>query len=137
MGELPHSNNVEIMRMQYIAIAGSVFLLFFILNLIRTKRIKEEYSLIWLLLALVFMVFSFWRKGLDYVSEAMGVAYPPAALFLVLLMAVFMILIQFSTIISNHAESIKNLTQEQGLTRFEIDSLKRRIKELEKEHGDS
>lgn len=128
---VPYSLDVNIFKMQYIAIAGSIALLLFILNLIRRKRIKEEYSLLWLFLSLVFLVFSVWREGLDYISKLMGVAYPPAALFLILLMAIFMILIQFSIIISKQAENNKNLTQEHGLLKFEHENLKRRVNELE------
>lgn len=131
MEDTPYSLAVNITKMQYIAIAGSLALMFFILNLIRKKRIKEEYSLLWLFLAIVFLVLSIWREGLDYISQFMGVAYPPAALFLILLMAIFMILIQFSIIISNHADNNKNLTQEHGLLKFELENLKKRLKELE------
>jgi len=127
----PYSIDVNIFKMQYIAIIGSVLLLVFILNLIRRKRIKEEYSLLWLLLSVVFLVLSLWREGLDYISKLMGVAYPPAALFLILLMAIFMILIQFSIIISKQAENSKNLTQEHGLLKFEHDNLRDRVKHLE------
>ncbi len=123
--------NVNIFRMQYIAIAGSILLMFFILNLIRRKRIKEEYSLLWLFLSVVFLVFSIWREGLDSISKLMGVAYPPAALFMVLLIAIFMILIQFSIIISSQAEKNKNLTQELGIIKFEIENLKSRIEHIE------
>lgn len=127
----PYSIDVNIFKMQYIAIFGSVVLLIFILNLIRRKRIKEEYSLLWLLLSIVFLVFSVWREGLDFISRLMGVAYPPAALFLILLMAIFMILIQFSIIISKQAENNKNLTQEHGLLKFDHENLQKRVKNLE------
>lgn len=127
----PYALDVNIFKMQYIAIIGSVVLLVFILNLIRRKRIKEEYSLLWLFLSFVFILFSVWREGLDYISKLMGVAYPPAALFLILLMAIFMILIQFSIIISRQAENNKNLTQEHGLLKFEHENLKKRVEELE------
>ena len=127
----PYALDVNIFKMQYIAIIGSVVLLVFILNLIRRKRIKEEYSLLWLFLSFVFILFSVWREGLDYISRLMGVAYPPAALFLILLMAIFMILIQFSIIISRQTENNKNLTQEHGLLKFEHENLKKRVEELE------
>ena len=57
----PYALDVNIFKMQYIAIIGSVVLLVFILNLIRRKRIKEEYSLLWLFLSFVFILFSSWR----------------------------------------------------------------------------
>jgi len=102
----------------------SIILFLFIMYLIRSQRLKEEYSLLWIFFSLVFMVFSFWRNGLDYVSEFLGVAYPPAALFMILLMAIFLILIEFSIIISKLSDKNKSLAQEIGL-------LKHRLKNVE------
>jgi hypothetical protein len=44
-----------------------------------------------------------------------------------------MILIQFSIIISSQAEKNKNLTQEHGIMKFEMDNLKSRIQRIETE----
>ena len=120
--------NVNIFKMQIIAIAGSILLFLFILYLVRKKRIKEEYSLLWIFFGAVFIVFSFWRQGLDYLASLIGVAYPPTAILLILLMAVFIILIQFSIIISRLSETNKTLCQEIGLLKFEIENLKKEIK---------
>jgi len=113
-----------ISQIQIVAIAVSIILFLFIMYLIRSQRLKEEYSLLWIFFSLVFMVFSFWRNGLDYVSEFLGVAYPPAALFMILLMAIFLILIEFSIIISKLSDKNKSLAQEIGL-------LKHRLKNVE------
>jgi len=97
--------------------------------LIRSQRLKEEYSLLWIFFSLVFMVFSFWREGLDYVSEFLGVAYPPAALFMILLMAIFLILIEFSIIISKLADKNKSLAQEIGLLKHRLENVEGKKKE--------
>lgn len=118
----------DISQIQIVAITVSLLLFLFIMYLIRSQRMKEEYSLLWIFFSLVFILFSFWRGGLDYVSEFLGVAYPPAALFMILLMAIFLILIEFSIIISKLADKNKSLAQEIGL-------LKQRLKKLEEESG--
>lgn len=115
-------------QVQYIAIAFSLILFFVILFLIRKRRIKEEYSLMWLLFSLVFIVFALWRKGLDVVSGFLGIAYPPAAMLLILLMAIFLIMIEFSMIISKLADKNKNLAQEIALLYHEIEKLKKKMK---------
>lgn len=122
---------VELYRIQVLAILGSVGLLIFILWLIRNKRIKEEYSLLWLFFGGIFLFFSIWRGGLDYVSKWMGIAYPPAAIFLILLMAVFMILIQFSIIISRQAENTKKLAQDHSILKMEVQQLRKRLAKQE------
>lgn len=119
---------MEITRIQYLAIAGSILLVLSILFLIRQKQLKEKYSLLWLFFGIIFIVFSFWRKGLDWVSDVVGIAYPPAALFLILLMAVFFIMIEFSVIISRQSEWIKKMGQDVGLLKMEIEQLKKKMK---------
>ena len=111
-------------RIQIIAIAGSISLLIFIIVLIRQHRLKEEYSLLWLFFTIVFIVFSFWRNGLEWISDVIGIAYPPAALFLILIMALFVIMIEFSIIISKQSHWIKTMGQEMALMKQEIKELK-------------
>ena len=119
----------DISQIQIVAISVSLLLFLFIMYLIRSQRLKEEYSLLWIFFSLVFIVFSFWRGGLDYISEFLGVAYPPAALFMILLMAIFLILIEFSIIISKLSDKNKSLAQEIGL-------LKHRLEKLEDEKSE-
>jgi len=119
----------DISQIQIVAIAVSLLLFLFIMYLIRSQRLKEEYSLLWIFFSLVFMVFSFWREGLDYVSEFLGVAYPPAALFMILLMAIFLILIEFSIIISKLADKNKSLAQEIGLLKHRLENVEGKKKE--------
>ena len=112
----------SIQMTQYIAIAVSISLFLYILYLVRKKKIKEEYSLLWLLSSIVFIVFSIWRDGLEYFAKLIGIAYPPAALFLILLLAIFLILIEFSINISKLSENNKILAQELALLRNEIEA---------------
>jgi hypothetical protein len=123
---------VNINTVQILSILGSFGFLLFILFQIHSKRMREEYSVLWLLLGAVFITFSLWRSGLDHLSRLMGVAYPPAALFLILIMAVFMILIQFSVIISRATENNKHLTQEHSMLKLEVKLLKKKLQNLEK-----
>ena len=127
LGQIAYNPDVDINRIQILAIIGSLGIFLFVVELIRKKRIKEEYSLLWLFFGAIFVLLSVWRRGLDEFSELIGVAYPPAALFLLLLMAVFMILIQFSIIISKQSESIKKMAQEIGLIKIDLEKAKKDI----------
>jgi hypothetical protein len=124
MNEKASSIGSNIQMTQYIAIAVSIGLFLYILFLVRNKKIREEYSLLWLFSSIVFIVFSIWRDGLEYFAKLIGIAYPPAALFLILLLAVFLILIEFSINISKLTEKNKSLAQELALLRNELESLK-------------
>ena len=115
---------IETYHLQIVAIIASFLFLGLILFLIHRKKIKEEYSLIWLLISIIFIVFSFWRDGLEYMAKILGVSYPPAALFMILTIAIFLILIEFSIIISKQSDKSKTLAQEIGLLKQELEELK-------------
>jgi hypothetical protein len=124
MSEGISSLGISVKTTQYIAIIVSISLFLFILFLVRNKKIKEEYSLLWLFSSIVFITFSIWREGLEVFAKLMGIAYPPAALFLILLLAIFLILIEFSITISKLTETSKILTQELALLKHELENLK-------------
>jgi hypothetical protein len=113
--------NVQVFRIQVLAIVGSILLIIFILELIRRKRLKEEFSILWLGMGIVFLVISLFRRLLDKFSYLVGIDYPPAALFLILIMGLTVILIHFSVAISELKEANKKLTQELGLLKKEIE----------------
>jgi hypothetical protein len=124
MNEKVSSLGTNVQTTQFIAIFVSISLFLYIFYLVRNKKIKEEYSLLWLASSLVFIVFSIWRHGLELFAKLMGIAYPPAALFLILMLAIFLILIEFSIHISKLSEKNKILAQELALFKNELELLK-------------
>lgn len=109
-------------RVQIFAIIGSVVIFLFILELIRKKKIKEQYSLLWFFSGLAFIILAVWRDALQWLAHIMGIAYPPAALLLILVIAIFLILIQFSVIISKLSDKNDRLIQEVALLKERVDS---------------
>ncbi len=116
-------------RIQVFSIIGSVLLLIFVLKLIRRKKLKEEYSLLWLGFGIIFILLSIVRPLLEIVASAIGIIYAPAALLLILVISIFFILIQFSIVISKLADSNKNLIQEVGILKTEVKKLQQSLKE--------
>jgi hypothetical protein len=122
----------DINRVQYIAIVGSLAMLAFIFELTRKKKIRVQYAILWFFIGLVFLIFSLWRQGLDVAAKAVGVVYPPAALFLLLILGVFAILVQFSVVISKISDQNTKIIQELGAAQSEIERLK-----IEQSNSDS
>ena len=106
---------------QIISIIGSLLFLTTIIELIRRKLLKEAYAIIWLFFGCLFLFFSCWRKALDYIALAIDIAYPPAMLFLLLIVAITLVLIQFSVVISRQSDQIKTLTQELAILKQQKD----------------
>jgi hypothetical protein len=116
-------------RIQVFSIIGSLLLFVFILKLVKRKKLKEEYSLLWLAFGIIFIILSIFKPLLEIVASMIGIVYAPAALLLILVISVFFILIQFSIVISKLAEGNKNLTQEVGILKAEIKKLQQSFKD--------
>lgn len=102
-------------RIQLVAIAGSVILLLLVLEMVRRRRLMERYALLWLLAAIVLAGLALWRNALVHLSRAIGIAYPPNALFVVAFGAVLLLLLHFSSAVSRLSDQTKTLAQRVAL----------------------
>lgn len=116
-------------RIQVFSILGSTALTWIILSLIKRKKLKEEYSLLWLFCSLIFILLSIFKPLLNIFAQALGIIYAPSALLLILIVSAFFIMIQFSIVISKLSENNKNLTQEVGLLKAQIKKLSKQVQE--------
>jgi hypothetical protein len=96
------------------AIAAALFLLV-IFELIRGRRLQERYALLWLLTGGVILVLAVWRDALRLVAEQLGIAYPPSALFVVGFLFILVVLLHYSTVISELSERNVRLAQDIAL----------------------
>ncbi len=110
-------------KIQIISILGSVVLLGIIVYLIKTKKLRVQYSLLWLLTGFLLLVFSIWRGLLDKISAIVGIYYPPSMLFLVGFLFLLMILLRFSVILSEQFERTKKIAQEISLLKERMEKL--------------
>ena len=89
------------LRVSIAASVASVLLLLVVLELIRGRRLKERYALLWLATGVVLLVLSAWRDGLNTIASWLGVGtYPPAILFAAATMFVIVVLLHYSTVLS-------------------------------------
>ncbi len=112
-----------------VTIAGAVaslVLLAVILDLIRRRRLRERYALLWLLTGLVLLALSVWRDGLNTIADWAGVeGYPPAILFAVGLLFVIAVLLHYSTVISKLSDQNTILAQRLALLEAELTTTSR------------
>lgn len=107
-----------------VTIAISIAALLFVLELVRRRRLREEYSLLWLGIAAAMLVISFWRDLLHGLAETVGIAYPPNLLFMLAILFVFLLMLYFSTVITRLTQENKEIAQEVALLRHEIERLR-------------
>ena len=97
---------------QIVAIAVSTALLLLVLELVRRRRLTEEYSFIWIACTLALLGLSIWRDVLHAIARWLGVFYPPAVLLLVLTAFVFVGLLYFSVTLSRQRAQIERLIED-------------------------
>ena len=118
-------------RISIAAAIASVVLILVVLELIRGRRLKERYALLWLVTGLVLLVLSIWRDGLNTIAGWLGVSgYPPAILFAAAILFVVVVLLHYSTVLSK-------LDDESTLLAQELAILRRRVEELEQVDADT
>lgn len=118
-------------------LAIAVFVL--ILELVRQRALREEYSLLWLGTASIMILVSVWRDLLHGLASFMGIAYPPNLLFLMASIFMALMLLYFSTVITRLTGENKDIAQEVALLRHEIESLRtqQHRKQQESEQADT
>lgn len=99
-----------------VAAVASVILLIVVLELIRSRRLRERYALLWLVTGVVLLVLSAWRSGLNTIADWVGVTgYPPAVLFAVATLFILLVLLDYSTVISRLSNENTVLAQRLAL----------------------
>jgi hypothetical protein len=125
------------LRARIFAVIVGVLVLLFVLNLVRTRKLKEEFALWWILTGVILVLSPILIDYLDMVAYALGIEYPPALIFLLAIISLLFVLFQFSTRISRYAEQIKVLTQEQAVLRARVEELEESVKEAEEGHAEA
>lgn len=106
-------------RTMIVGAAGSIGVLLLVLELVRRRRLREEYALLWLATGVVLLLLSLSRPLLDTLAALTGIFYPPSALFLVALLFVLAILMHFSIVLTRLTQENRKLAQQVALLRHE------------------
>ena len=94
----------------------SLILVLVVFELIRSRRLRERYALLWLVTGIALTVLSAWRDGLNTIAGWLGVrSYPPAVLFAVGILFILAVLLHYSTVISRLSDQNVLLAQKLAL----------------------
>lgn len=107
------------MRQKAVAILIAVSIFIIILELVRRRKLREEYSWLWLLTGTVLIVLTIWYDLLVMVTRFIGAVLPTSALFLFGMIFLMLVCLQFSIRISKLTDQIKDLTQELTILQYE------------------
>jgi hypothetical protein len=124
-------------RIQFVALTVSVVLLLSVLELVRRRKLTEEYSFLWIVSALVLIALSAKREILHVTARWLGVFYPPIVLVMLLIVMVFMASLGFSVIVSRQRQQIERLIEETAILSAELRDLRASQARLERERHES
>lgn len=104
-----------------LAIGVSLVLLLVVLELVRRRRLKEEYALLWLVTAVTLLVLAAWDGLLAAITSAIGAVLASSTLFFAGLVFALLMLLHFSVRVSTLERRMTAVIQEIGINRVQDD----------------
>jgi hypothetical protein len=118
MGETPLGVSIA-------ATIAALLLLLSVLELVRRRRLREKYALLWIVTAVILLILSVWRGAVSSIAGLLGVSYGPAVIFAVGALFVLIVLLHYSTVISALTDRSVVLAQRIAILEERIGALER------------
>ncbi|MDP2158145.1 MAG: DUF2304 domain-containing protein [Nitrospirota bacterium] len=104
-------------QLKILAAVIGVTLFIYIVELVRKRRLREEYAWLWMLTGLMIVVLSLWYDLLVFLGRLLGGILPSALLFFFGLLSLLLICLHLSIKLSTLTDQVKRLAQELALTK--------------------
>jgi len=108
-------------RIQIVSLVVSLLVILWVTQLIRTRKLREEYAILWFAGAIGLFLLSLKRDLINVAAEALGVVYPPSLLLLAAIFLGFLIAMHFSVSLSRLSEQNKVLAQQLALLKDAVE----------------
>lgn len=119
-------------RQQTVAIVLAVVILLVVIELVRKRKLREEYSAVWIVTGLALLAMSIWTGLLTTFQTTIGAIESTSALFFGALLFLMLLSLQFSVRISKLTSRNKTLCQRMSLLERELKDLR---EELDSDSG--
>ena len=103
------------------AVITSLALLGLIVWLIRRRKLREEYALLWLGVGVVTIVLALWYGLLEWLTRLIGAVAPTTTLFIFAILFLSVVSIHYSISLSRIKDQVRDLTQELALLRKDVE----------------
>ncbi len=98
-------------RIQIVAIVGAMALVFSVVELVRRRKLTESYSIAWLALCIIIVVFALFRDLQEMLAALIGVYYPPALILGTLIFLLLGIVLYLCTVLTHVEAQTRRLAQ--------------------------
>ena len=125
------------LQQKIFALAVSVLVFVIIIDMVRKRRLREEYSVLWLSTSVIMFVLILRYEWLVKLTFIIGATTTTTTLFLFALIFLILLSVQFCIKISRLTDQVKNLSQENALMKQEVESFMRQPPVMQREDGAS
>lgn len=109
-------------RAQIIAGLVAILITLAVIELVRRRRLSEEFSLLWILASFSVVVLVFWSGLLTGITHAIGALYETSTIFFFGQIFLMAVLLYYAVKISSLTQEVRALAQETALLRFRLES---------------
>ncbi|USB32954.1 DUF2304 domain-containing protein [Paenibacillus sp. YPG26] len=100
------------MTIYFLSVILSFLFLAIVLELVRHQKLKEQYSLLWILFGVLLFIISLNVRFIETIASWLGVKYAPAMLFLFGLLFCFAFILHLTLVVTKLSNQVLRLTQE-------------------------
>ena len=123
-------------RQKIFALIAAIALCIFIVEMVRRRKLREEYSWLWLITSLGIIILVIWYDLLVFITEMIGAALPTTTLFVFGLLFLLLIALHYSVKISSLTDQVRKLAQKIAILQSELDERKAERGEQRAERGE-
>jgi hypothetical protein len=106
---------------QVVGLVTALALLLLLLELLRRRRLREKYALVWSVLALISLVGAAAPSLLYKLTDLVGFELPVNLIFFIAFLVLFALSVQFSLELGRQEERVRTLAEELAILRLEIE----------------
>lgn len=117
------------------AIIASLLVMALVVELVRRRRLREEYSWLWLLTGGIIILLVVWYDLLVFVTHLIGAVAPTTTLFIFGLLFLMIISLHYSIQISKLSHQVKEMAQQLTILRGQVEEQRHGLQALPHEQN--
>jgi hypothetical protein len=106
---------MNLSRSSFVVLAFAAVFALAVLLTARRMRTTERHTFTWLAVCFVIAALAVWRQAIDEIAAAMGIFYPPSALFFGALAVLLWLVYRVTLSVAEQRQQLKRLAQEVAL----------------------
>ncbi len=115
------------LQQMIVAIVLAIGMLLVVIELVRKRKLREEYAFLWIGTAIVLMILALWTDVLEWVKTVLDAETQASTLFFGAILFLMLVALQFSVRLTKLTFLNKALGQEVSLLRKELQDLKDQV----------